>query len=128
MNFPLFFGSVKILLGHTKRYVKKFKKNTWKFYLKTIGKNMLQGTLLTTTQINQKTVQRGGIVAIFTNHDDVHYDVELTINTIKFVCSYRLGLGEIESFEIIASKGMSVITKKLIVLLKETVLHLSYRM
>ncbi len=73
-------------------------------------------------------MQRGGIVAIFTNHDDVHYDVELTINAIKFVCSYRLGMGGIESFEIIASKGMSAITKKLIVLLKETVLHLSYRM
>ncbi len=89
---------------------------------------MLQGTLLTTTQINQRVIEWGGIVAIFTNHDDVHYDVELSINATKFMCSYRLGLEGIEAFEIIASKGMSNISKKLILLLKETVLHLSYRM
>lgn len=88
---------------------------------------MLQGMLITDTHMHQRTVNRSGIVAIFTNHDDINYDVEITINGIKFLCSYSLWELGFQSFEVISSKGISHLSKKLILLLKETTFHLSYR-
>lgn len=123
MYFPLFFWSVKILLSCTKKNFQKI----ILFYIKNTSKNMLQGNLFTPLNINQQEVKRSGINASFVENGEGNYEVELTINSSKFLCICSLVGDAIASFEILAVKGIANLTTKLIKLLKETVQHLSYQ-
>ncbi len=89
---------------------------------------MIQANLFTTAYIEQKEVNWSGINALFIENEEGNYEVELTINSSKFLCVCSLVEDTISSFEILAVKGITQLTTKLIKLLKETVLHLSYQM
>lgn len=75
----------------------------------------------------QKTVCLDNVRAIFTEDGNGWYDVVLEINSNKFLIAMHNIADQIESLEIITTKGFIEISNKIILMIKKLIEHLRYR-
>ncbi|HRX64205.1 MAG TPA: hypothetical protein P5060_03825 [Candidatus Absconditabacterales bacterium] len=83
---------------------------------------MIQRALLTTDVTTTKTVNVGGVKAVFTEIIDNIYDVVLEINSQKFLLRISNESDTIKDFEVITTKGFVYdLTNNLVLTLKNLV-------
>lgn len=84
--------------------------------------------LITSLDICQKRVCLDNVRALFTENTDGSYDVILEINSNKFLITMQNIANQIESLEIVATKGFVEISNKIILMIKKLIEHLRYRL
>lgn len=89
---------------------------------------MNQMSLITPIDVCQKTICLDNVRALFTENENGSYDVVLEINSNKFLIVMQNIANQIESFEIIATKGFVEISNKIILMIKKLIEHLRYRL
>ena len=88
---------------------------------------MNQMSLITSMDLRQKSICLDNVHAVFTDNGDGGYDVVLEINSNKFLIAIHNIANQIDSFEIITTKGFVEMTNKIIRMIKKLVEHLRYR-
>ena len=89
---------------------------------------MNQMSLITPIDVCQKRVCLDNVRAVFTENNDGSYDVVLEINSNKFLIAIHNIANQIESLEIITTKGFVEISNKIILMIKRLIEHLRYRL
>jgi hypothetical protein len=89
---------------------------------------MNQMSLITQLDVCQRKVCLDNVRALFTENEDGSYDVTLEINSNKFLIAIHNIANQIESLEIIATKGFVEISNKIILMIKKLIEHLRYRL
>lgn len=77
--------------------------------------------------MSQKTINVDNIKATFTGIRENFYDIILEINSNKFLINMETIADKIEQFEIIAAKGFIELSNKIVMMVKQLVEHLRYR-
>jgi len=88
---------------------------------------MNQMSLITQMDLRQKNICLDNVHAVFTDNGDGWYDVVLEINSNKFLIAMHNIANQIDSFEIITTKGFVEMTNKIILMIKKLIEHLRYR-
>lgn len=89
---------------------------------------MNQMNLITPIDVCQKKVCFENVRALFTENADGSYDVILEINSNKFLIAIHNIANQIESLEIIATKGFVELSNKIILMIKKLIEYLRYRL
>ena len=89
---------------------------------------MNQMSLITPIDVCQKRVCLENVRAVFTENNDGSYDVVLEINSNKFLIAIHNIANQIESLEIITTKGFVEISNRIILMIKRLIEHLRYRL
>ena len=89
---------------------------------------MNQMSLITQIDVCQRKICLDNVRALFTENSDGSYDVTLEINSNKFLIAINNVANQIESLEIIATKGFVEISNKIILMIKRLIEHLRYRL
>ncbi len=89
---------------------------------------MNQLLLLNPTSISQKTVLLDNIKATFTELGQNNFDIILEVNSNKFLIAMNNVADQIEQFEIIAIKGFVELSNRIILLIRQLIQHLRYRL
>ena len=89
---------------------------------------MNQMSLITQLDVCQRKICLDNVRALFTENVDGSYDVILEINSNKFLIAINNVANQIESLEIIATKGFVEISNKIILMIKRLIEHLRYRL
>ena len=89
---------------------------------------MNQMSLITPIDVCQRKISLDNVRAVFTENNDGSYDVILEINSNKFLIAIQNVANQIESLEIIATKGFVEINNKIILVIKKLIEHLRYRL
>lgn len=89
---------------------------------------MNQIALVTPIDMDQQTICLDNIHATFTENNDGSYDVILEINSNKFLITIEKIANHIERLEIIATKWFVEISNKIILMLKNIIEYLQYRL
>lgn len=84
--------------------------------------------LITALDVIQKKVCLDNVSATFTENSNGSYDVVLEINSNKFLIAMQNIADQIESLEIIATKGFVEMSNKIILMIKKLIEHLRYRL
>ncbi len=85
-------------------------------------------SLITPIDVCQRKISLDNVRAVFTENNDGSYDVILEINSNKFLIAIQNVANQIESLEIIATKGFVEINNKIILVIKKLIEHLRYRL
>lgn len=85
-------------------------------------------SLITPIDVCQRKISLDNVRALFTENTDGSYDVILEINSNKFLIAIQNVANQIESLEIIATKGFVEISNKIILMIKKLIEHLRYRL
>ena len=88
---------------------------------------MNQMSLITPIDICQKRACLDNVRAVFTENTDGSYDVVLEINSNKFLVVMHNIANQIDSLEVISTKGFMEISNKIILMIKRLIEHLRYR-
>jgi len=83
--------------------------------------------LITPIDICQKRACLDNVRAVFTENTDGSYDVVLEINSNKFLVVMHNIANQIDSLEVISTKGFMEISNKIILMIKRLIEHLRYR-
>lgn len=89
---------------------------------------MNQMSLITQTDVCQKRACLDNVRAVFTENSDGSYDVVLEINSNKFLIAMHNIANQIDSLELISTKGFMEISNKIILMIKKLIEHLRYRL
>ena len=89
---------------------------------------MNQMSLITQLDICQRKICLDNVRALFTENGDGSYDVVLEINSNRFLIAVNNIANQIESLEIIATKGFVEISNKIILMIKRLIEYLRYRL
>jgi len=85
-------------------------------------------SLITPIDVCQRKISLDNVRAVFTENNDGSYDVILEINSNKYLIAIQNVANQIESLEIIATKGFVEINNKIILVIKKLIEHLRYRL
>ncbi|MFA7298284.1 MAG: hypothetical protein WC010_01430 [Candidatus Absconditabacterales bacterium] len=85
-------------------------------------------SLITEIDVCQRKICLDNVRAVFTENTDGSYDVILEINSNKFLIVINHIANQIDSLEIIATKGFVEISNKIILMIKKLIEHLRYRL
>jgi len=85
-------------------------------------------SLITQIDVYQRKICVDNISAVFTENSDGSYDIILEINSNKFLIAINNIADQIDSLEIIATKGFVEISNKIILMIKKLVEYLRYRL
>jgi hypothetical protein len=85
-------------------------------------------SLITQIDVSQRKICLDNVRAVFTENSDGSHDVILEINSNKFLIAINNVANQIESLEIIATKGFVEISNKIILMIKKLIEHLRYRL
>jgi len=89
---------------------------------------MTQTSLITPLDVCQRKICLDNVRAVFTENVDGSYDVILEINSNKFLIAIQNVANQIESLEIIATKGFVELSNKIILMIKKLIEYLRYRL
>ena len=89
---------------------------------------MNQMSLITPIDVCQKRACLDNVRAVFTENTDGSYDVVLEINSNKFLIAMHNIANQIDSLELISTKGFMEISNKIILMIKRLIEHLRYRL
>ena len=89
---------------------------------------MNQLSLLTQSDIAQKSICLWNIKAIFTELKTGVYDIILEVNSHKFLINIESNSNQIEKFEILSAKWFIEISNKIVLILRKLVEYLQYRL
>jgi len=89
---------------------------------------MNQMSLITQLDVCQRKICLDNVSALFTENVDGSYDVVLEINSNRFLIAVNNIANQIESLEIIATKGFIEISNKIILMIKRLIEYLRYRL
>lgn len=89
---------------------------------------MTQTNLITPIDICQRKVCLDNICALFTEKEAGMYDIILEINSNKFLIAMENIENQVNSLEIVATKGFIELNNTIILMIKKIVEHLRYRL
>jgi len=89
---------------------------------------MNQMSLITQLDVCQRTICLDNVNARFTENGDGSYEVTLEINSNRFLIAVNNIADQIESLEIIATKGFIEINNKIVLMIKKLIEYLRYRL
>ena len=89
---------------------------------------MNQMSLITQLDVCQRKICLDNVNALFTENVDGSYEVVLEINSNRFLIAVNNIANQIESLEIIATKGFIEISNKIILMIKRLIEYLRYRL
>jgi len=87
-----------------------------------------QTSLITPAILSQQSINFDNIRATFTNTAENFYDIVLELNSNKFLINIEAISDSIEKFEILSTKWFVELSNKIIMMLKNLVQHLLYRL
>ncbi|MEI6117789.1 MAG: hypothetical protein WCP92_00565 [bacterium] len=85
-------------------------------------------SLITQLDVCQRKICLDNVNALFTENGDGSYEVVLEINSNRFLIAVNNIADQIESLEIIATKGFIEISNKIILMIKRLIEYLRYRL
>ena len=85
-------------------------------------------SLITQLDVCQRTICLDNVNARFTENGDGSYEVTLEINSNRFLIAVNNIADQIESLEIIATKGFIEINNKIVLMIKKLIEYLRYRL
>ncbi|MCX6824003.1 MAG: hypothetical protein NT085_02655 [candidate division SR1 bacterium] len=89
---------------------------------------MNQMSLITQLDVCQRKICLDNVSALFTENSDGSYEITLEINSNRFLIAVNNIANQIESLEIIATKGFIEISNKIILMIKRLIEYLRYRL
>ena len=89
---------------------------------------MNQMSLITQMDTRQRRICLDNVHAVFTDNENGGYEIVLEINSNKFLIAIQNIANQIETLEIIATKGFIELNNKIILMIKKLIEHLRCRL